>query len=273
MPHRCTVCRRPNRAEIDKAILAGGTVRDIARRYGASRPSVDRHKRKCLAAELVKAEEIKHEDLLAEIRDLKKRLWRGLSQVEAEGNRPAFIAYCREVRATVDQIINLREKGMGQREVKLSIVYERARPPSTSKPSATRSAFAPTPKKTHQQATLPASMWTSLCPRSSNTHLSLSSRLKSSHPSSRHARHHRHSFQQPPHQWKLKRHPACPPIGARSWAAGRSCKQRPQVAKKTLRHPWSRNFFSCAQGWRKRVSRRRGVFPLVRRSRQRLSRR
>src|SRR6516164_9108315 len=124
MPQTCTVCRSKKRREIDAALIAGQPLRDIARQYGLSKDSASRHRSHHLTAALAQAEEIKHEDLVGEIRDLKKRLWRGLSRVEAAGNDPATIAYVRELRGITDQLLALKEKGMVQSEVRFHIVYD-----------------------------------------------------------------------------------------------------------------------------------------------------
>lgn len=57
MPQRCTVCDAPARAEIDKALAAGAGTRDLARRFGLARSSVERHESNHLSARLVKAQE------------------------------------------------------------------------------------------------------------------------------------------------------------------------------------------------------------------------
>jgi hypothetical protein len=72
---------------------------------------VDRHKRNHLAQQIAKAQEIQREDLVAEVRDLKARLWRGLARVEAAGNDPGIVAYCRELRNTLEQLLSLKERG------------------------------------------------------------------------------------------------------------------------------------------------------------------
>ena len=55
MPRTCSVCAHPERATIDKALVAGGTLRDIAGRYGLSKSAVERHAAEHLPAALVAA--------------------------------------------------------------------------------------------------------------------------------------------------------------------------------------------------------------------------
>ena len=58
MSMTCSVCRHPERDEIDRAIVEGRlTTRGIADRYGLSKSAVQRHRSKCVRAALVRAEE------------------------------------------------------------------------------------------------------------------------------------------------------------------------------------------------------------------------
>jgi hypothetical protein len=43
MPRNCSVCRHPQRHEIEADLQAGKTYRDVARQYGASKDAVSRH--------------------------------------------------------------------------------------------------------------------------------------------------------------------------------------------------------------------------------------
>lgn len=57
MPPTCTVCMHPDRAAIDKALIAGEPFRRIAERTGASATSLRRHKASHLAGAIVRAEQ------------------------------------------------------------------------------------------------------------------------------------------------------------------------------------------------------------------------
>jgi hypothetical protein len=56
VPQTCTVCRQPNVAEIERAIVGGEPLRDIARQFGVSKDAVARHKADHLPKTLVKAQ-------------------------------------------------------------------------------------------------------------------------------------------------------------------------------------------------------------------------
>ena len=44
MPRNCTVCRHPQRHEIEPDLRAGLSYRDVARQYGISKDAVSRHR-------------------------------------------------------------------------------------------------------------------------------------------------------------------------------------------------------------------------------------
>jgi hypothetical protein len=44
MPRNCTVCRHPQRQEIEADLQAGLPYRDVARRYSISKDAVSRHR-------------------------------------------------------------------------------------------------------------------------------------------------------------------------------------------------------------------------------------
>ena len=51
----CTVCRSPRRGDIDRALLAGDPVRDVAANYGCSKSAVSRHAAEHIAKKLASA--------------------------------------------------------------------------------------------------------------------------------------------------------------------------------------------------------------------------
>jgi hypothetical protein len=44
MPRTCTICRHPERPDIEADLRAGLPYRDVARRYGISKDAVSRHR-------------------------------------------------------------------------------------------------------------------------------------------------------------------------------------------------------------------------------------
>jgi hypothetical protein len=56
MPRTCTVCSHDDRAEIDKALVAGEPLRNVAKRFGTSAAALNRHKGDHIPAILAAAE-------------------------------------------------------------------------------------------------------------------------------------------------------------------------------------------------------------------------
>jgi DNA-binding MarR family transcriptional regulator len=54
MAARCTICRSKHRAEVESELVAGTSLRDIARRFHLTKDSISRHSSKCVKAELAK---------------------------------------------------------------------------------------------------------------------------------------------------------------------------------------------------------------------------
>ncbi len=57
MARPCTVCRHPQRAEIDQALVAGASFRDVAGRFGTSKSALERHRREHLSTAIARAYE------------------------------------------------------------------------------------------------------------------------------------------------------------------------------------------------------------------------
>ena len=117
MPMTCRVCGHKRRLEIDRALLEGQSLRDIARRTGTTASSLQRHKAEHLARHLVKAHEAREvaraDSLLADVRNAEDRAERlygaaeGILEraLEAEDLKTALNA----IRAAVDVMAEARQ--------------------------------------------------------------------------------------------------------------------------------------------------------------------
>ena len=88
MPRKCTICKRPDRERIERALLAGESYRNIAARFGnTSASALVRHRADHLPAALVRAhdsEEILRADsLLEDVRNAEGRAERLYKAAEA----------------------------------------------------------------------------------------------------------------------------------------------------------------------------------------------
>jgi len=87
MPRHCKVCTHPEREGIEKDLVSGGSIRDIAKRFGLSPASVHRHKSDHLPASLVEARQaqdvVRADSVLHEIRAEIRRIRRLYEKAEA----------------------------------------------------------------------------------------------------------------------------------------------------------------------------------------------
>lgn len=127
---RCTICNHSQRVEIDKALVAGATYREIAQRFEVSRDALYRHRKNGHIAEQIakvaKKKEIQQakevqaailaqeaqevadaQTILDEVSRLKGRALTILDRAETEGTREACMAL-REVRGIVELLAKVR---------------------------------------------------------------------------------------------------------------------------------------------------------------------
>jgi hypothetical protein len=102
MPRTCTICDRPDRDEIEHAALTGGSLRDIAGRYGVAKSSLSRHLGSHLpAATIVKTQDTDRDraaGLRERLEDLYSRAERILAEAEGAGRHNVSLASIRELR-------------------------------------------------------------------------------------------------------------------------------------------------------------------------------
>ncbi len=114
MPRVCTITIHPQRAAVDAALLAGQSLRDIARQYGVSKDAVARYRNERmpvpLAAAKERAEETRGAGIVEQIHALAADARRIGSRAEAEGDlRTALIGVRELVR-----IVELQAKLSGE---------------------------------------------------------------------------------------------------------------------------------------------------------------
>jgi hypothetical protein len=110
MPRTCLACSSSDRAEIDKALVAGEPLRNIAERVSISRRLATSHKPPVSQA-IVKAadqQEDKHGlDLLVERERAWRKAWELLSKMEAEGDHRGSVVALREARECLETLGSL----------------------------------------------------------------------------------------------------------------------------------------------------------------------
>jgi hypothetical protein len=107
MPRTCLACASPEREAIEKALVAGEPLRNIAKRVSISPAGLLRHKSH-LAQAIVKAGERREEqlgdNLLDEMRRVQRKAWELLAKTESEGDSRGSIVALREVRGCLESL-------------------------------------------------------------------------------------------------------------------------------------------------------------------------
>ena len=101
MPRTCLACSSPERESIDKALVAGEPLRNIAKRVSLSPAGLLRHKNhvaNAIGKAQAQREERLGETLFDEMRRMQRKAWELLSKTESEGDHRASIVALREVR-------------------------------------------------------------------------------------------------------------------------------------------------------------------------------
>jgi hypothetical protein len=101
----CSVCRHPDVADIDAALVGGTSRRAVSERFGIGASSVQRHKTKHLAPSLVQAmrSEPSHAaGLLDRIEALIDRVERLVDAAEADGKPGLMLSGVKEMRALLE---------------------------------------------------------------------------------------------------------------------------------------------------------------------------
>lgn len=112
MPQRCRVCYSTDRGKIDRALVGQeGSVRAIAKKFGVSRQSLDRHRLSHLPRVLVTAsqahENTRADDLMTKAEALEIDARRLLAKAESLGELRTSVAAVRELTRIVELFAKL----------------------------------------------------------------------------------------------------------------------------------------------------------------------
>ncbi len=90
MPRTCTICHHAQRREIDEALLASESLRNVAKRTGTSFTALHRHKKSHIPQKLAKAKEaeevVESDSLLERLRQLNRETQDVLRAARDGGN-------------------------------------------------------------------------------------------------------------------------------------------------------------------------------------------
>ena len=111
----CSICRHPDRRELEQAHLSGASIRDLAKRYGKDKSTIHNHISKHVpraVREAVQAiEERSHGDgIIAELLTLRDEARRLQARAEEKGDVRTAISGLRELV----RIVELKARVMGE---------------------------------------------------------------------------------------------------------------------------------------------------------------
>lgn len=104
----CSICTHGQRAEIDKALLVGGSFRSIAAQFAVSASALLRH-RTHIAAAVRQQQELTIARLLGDLAGLQTKAWELLGRAERAGDLRAALAAVREARGIIETAARLLE--------------------------------------------------------------------------------------------------------------------------------------------------------------------
>jgi hypothetical protein len=121
---RCEVCVHPEKDEIDRQLLLGGSIAEISRKFLVSQDSLDRHKKNHLADTLrpsYSTQEIaKADNILEEMEDLHARTKRTLDQAEGKNDLNLALKAIREVRENIKLLGELAGRLQSQPQININ---------------------------------------------------------------------------------------------------------------------------------------------------------
>ncbi|MGI6601357.1 MAG: hypothetical protein ACOX3N_06025 [Dethiobacteria bacterium] len=122
MARTCSICTHQERQAIDRALVVGTSLRDIAGQFGVSKSALHRH-RAHIPEALTMAKEAEEaaraDDLLAEVVELQNRAVSILDRAEKAGQLQTALNGIREARRCLKLLAQLQGELYERREVTL----------------------------------------------------------------------------------------------------------------------------------------------------------
>jgi hypothetical protein len=118
MSMTCSICASPDRAEVERLLVSGRSMRSIAVQFGLSSTSLGRHRNNGhVPTAIVVADQADREAHAVDLTSRVEFLWRKASAIleQAEGRPTVQLQAVRELRATVELLGKLT-LGLGQAE-------------------------------------------------------------------------------------------------------------------------------------------------------------
>ncbi len=125
MPRKCTICEHEKVEEINRLLLEGVPLRNIAKQYSVSAASLHRHKEGHLPSKLVKAQEArevaKADSLLDQVTELRDKALAILAKAEKAGELRTALQGVREAKGCLELLARLQGELQGRTTVNILI--------------------------------------------------------------------------------------------------------------------------------------------------------
>ncbi len=146
MSRKCTICTHPQRAEIDRELAEGRSIRDIARRYSVSRPSLHRHRTHVQDAiqQAIEAKAVQvGVSVLDRIRELNREARSLLEEARSRGRYAAAV----QAIGAATRLLELEAKLLGELDERPSVQVALVASPEWARlKAAVLEALAPFPE-------------------------------------------------------------------------------------------------------------------------------
>ncbi|MGI6596813.1 MAG: hypothetical protein ACOX2T_03260 [bacterium] len=128
MARKCVVCEHEKINEINEALLAGETYRNIAKRFSVSISSLSRHKNQHIPKAMTKAQEAQEvaqaDNLLEQVQNLQAKALSILAKAEASGDLRTALTGIREARACLELLAKLQGELQQEGTVNITLAPE-----------------------------------------------------------------------------------------------------------------------------------------------------
>ena len=128
MARKCVVCEHEKINEINEALLAGETYRNIAKRFSVSISSLSRHKNQHIPKAMTKAQEAQEvaqaDNLLEQVQNLQAKELSILAKAEASGDLRTALQGIREARSCLELLAKLQGELQQEGTVNITLAPE-----------------------------------------------------------------------------------------------------------------------------------------------------
>jgi hypothetical protein len=111
MTRTCTICTHKDIEKINKQLISGVTLRDIANQFGTSKSSLERHKAGHLPKTIAKAQEVQEiaqaDSLLDQLTNLREKALDILQKAEDSGDLKTALMGIREARGCLELLAKI----------------------------------------------------------------------------------------------------------------------------------------------------------------------